>query len=220
MLKPPSKRAIVRFGDGRGFIVGAGHYRYVITAAHCLPFEQVPKPHLANGLSELTFGKIMGRVTAKRLTIWGQLCVFNLCDDIAVLGEPDSQELDDQHSAYKKFTARAMTIGNPPPALDSYRWADVPGSPAWVLSLAGDWQGCKLHNGDRFLTLDNGATIDGGMSGSPILNSDGAAIGLISTGNAGVGNNINPALTNCLPNWLLRRLDVAGESTYLAATPK
>ena len=48
-----AKRAVVQVGDGRGFVVGAGEYdRYVITAAHCLPRQ--PKPHLANGVPELT----------------------------------------------------------------------------------------------------------------------------------------------------------------------
>jgi hypothetical protein len=38
-------------GDGRGFVVSAGEYRFVITAAHCLP--QHPSPHLANRLRAL-----------------------------------------------------------------------------------------------------------------------------------------------------------------------
>jgi hypothetical protein len=38
-----AKRAVVRVGDGRGFVVSAGDDdRYIITAAHCLPKH--PKP--------------------------------------------------------------------------------------------------------------------------------------------------------------------------------
>jgi len=42
------------------------------------------------------------------------------------------------------------------------------------------------------------------MSGSPIIDANGAAIGLISTGDG----DMNPSLTDCLPPWLLRKLDV------------
>jgi hypothetical protein len=99
------RRAVIRVGDGRGFIVGAGDDRYVITAAHCLPpLDELPTPHLANDTANLTFRNIIGRVAAKRLTIWGELCVFSLCDDIAVFSAPDGQELYDEYERYKKFT--------------------------------------------------------------------------------------------------------------------
>jgi len=56
-----------RFGDGRGFLVGASEYdRYVITAAHCLPRH--PKPHLVNGPTELTFANLIGPPAKKRRT--------------------------------------------------------------------------------------------------------------------------------------------------------
>jgi hypothetical protein len=47
------------------------------------------------------------------------------------------------------------------------------------------------------------------MSGSPILNGDGAAIGLISTGSEGRGKNFHPSLEDCLPSWLWRELSCA-----------
>jgi hypothetical protein len=52
--------------------------------------------------------------------------------------------------------------------------------------------------------LADGRVTDWFMSGSPILNGDGAAIGLISTGST--DSNINPSLSDCLPPWLLRKL--------------
>jgi hypothetical protein len=58
-----AKRAVVRVGDGRGFVVGADEYRYVITAAHCLPKH--PEPHLANGPDELTYANLIGPVERK-----------------------------------------------------------------------------------------------------------------------------------------------------------
>ncbi len=56
----------------------------------------------------------------------------------------------------------------------------MPGAPAWLVSIdqsLGAMHGS--HNG-QFLSL-RGVKIESGMSGSPILNADGAAIGLIST---------------------------------------
>jgi hypothetical protein len=203
-----AKRAVVRVGNGRGFIVSAGEYdRYVITAAHCVPFDQLPLAHLANDATNLTFENIIGQLDAERQTICGELCVFNLCDDLAVFSAPDNQELSGECELFEQFTAAAMIIGYPPAMVESYKWADVAGAAAWVLSLVGEWQECKLHNGGRFLTLDKNATIDGGMSGSPIINEHGAAVGVISTGSSGFGDNVNSVLTDCLPPWLLRKLD-------------
>jgi hypothetical protein len=50
-----AKRAVIRVGYGRGFIVSAGESRYVITAVYCLPRYRIPRPHLANSVPELTF---------------------------------------------------------------------------------------------------------------------------------------------------------------------
>jgi hypothetical protein len=198
-------RAVIRVGDGRGFIVSAGESRYVITAAHCLPLDRLPTPHLANSASELTFPKIMGR---KRLTIWGELCSFSLTDDFAVLCEPDVECGEDHYIRFETFTKRAMPVGLSPDTVDPHLSKERPGQIAWTMSLAGDWQKCTVYNGGRFLTLDTGAKIESGMSGSPIVNDKGAAIGVISTGNSGVGSNLNPSLTDCLPPWLLRKLDI------------
>jgi hypothetical protein len=77
-----AKRAVVQVGDGRGFVVGAGEYdRYVITAAHCLPRQ--PKPHLANGVPELTYANLVGPLAKDERTIWAGLVVNNLVDDVA-----------------------------------------------------------------------------------------------------------------------------------------
>jgi hypothetical protein len=198
-----AKRAVVRVGDGRGFIVSAGDERYVITAAHCLP--QHPPPHLANGTSELTYPKIIGPLTTDERTIWAELCVDNLADDLAVLAEPDCQELSDQCAEYETFTEAAITIGKPPAVVPSYQWDTTPGTAAFVLSLGGEWQRCTVHNGGRYLSIKEADSIKSGMSGSPIIDAKGAAIGLLST--SGDSLSINPSLMDCMPPWLLRKLD-------------
>jgi hypothetical protein len=61
--------------------------------AHCLPRH--PKPHLANGVPELTYANLIGPLANDERTIWAGLVVDNLVDDVAVLAEPDGHELSD-----------------------------------------------------------------------------------------------------------------------------
>lgn len=210
-----AKRAVVQVGYGRGFVVSAGEYgSYVITAAHCLPRWRYPYPHLANSTTELTFPRIIGALGSKRKeqTIWAELCSISLTDDIAAFSEPDDQELCDQCEQYQAFAETAITIGNPPAIVPPYQWDETPRTVAFVLSLDGEWQTCTVHNGGRFLAISDGAEcIKGGMSGSPIINSNGAAIGLVSTGGGDDGGfNMHPSLGDCLPSWLLRKLKRRG----------
>ena len=202
--------AVVRIGDGgRGFILEvAESRRYVVTAAHCLPAERLPTPHLANSSQELTFPQFIGPLAkrAKR-TIWGELCVCSLTDDIAAFSEPDGQDFYEQAAEYGEFIdGAALKLGASPPTTPLGRIETH--TPAWVLSLDGIWMPCTVCtiNG-RFLMI-RGAEIESGMSGSPILNTDGAAIGLVSTsGGTTTGTHnfsINPILADCLPPWLLR----------------
>jgi hypothetical protein len=199
-----AKHAVVEIGGGRGFIVSGGESRYIVTAAHCLPSDRLPTPHLANSTSELTFPKIIGRIGAKRKTIWAELCVFALADDLAVFATPDGLDLYDQCTRYEKFTQRAMMVGEPPVSAEP--WKNPPGSAAWVFSLNGQWQRCTVVNNGRFLNVRPARLIKSGMSGSPIINDKGAGIGVVST--SGGDHSINPSLLDCLPTWLLRKLDV------------
>jgi S1-C subfamily serine protease len=199
-----ARAAVVQVGGGRGFVVAAGEDRYVVTAAHCVPREQRPTPHLAN-TSKLTCRDIIG-TRGKKPTIWGDLCVYILTNDVAVFTAPDAQDLSDRHDRYVSFTERrSMVIGRELVAIEPYLRTPANGAPAFVLSLAGEWHPCTVHYDGRLLTI-SGALIEGGMSGSPIINADGAAIGLISTSDAD-GMNIHPSLMGCLPPWLLAKLD-------------
>jgi Trypsin-like peptidase domain len=204
--------AVVQVGAGRGFIVGAADdQRYVITAAHCLPRSRYPSPHLGNSGSDLTFPRTIGPIGAKKRSIWGELCVLSLTDDIAVFAAPDEQALSDRYDEYEQFTNMAMSIGPPPPTVPPYEWDSVPGAPAWVLSIDRSWTPCAVHNNGRFLSV-SGVSIESGMSGSPIVNADGAAIGLISTSSDDDTFNMHPSLADCLPAWLSNRVLAARDA--------
>ena len=143
---------------------------------------------------------------SKQCTIWAELCVLNLVDDVAVLSAPDDQLLDEPHEEYVRFTATGMMVGEAPAITPPYQWRDIPGAPAWVLGLDLRWMPCTVHNSGRLLMV-RGPKIKSGMSGSPILNADGAAIGIVSTGSGDDHRGAN--LAGCLPAWLLRGLQAA-----------
>jgi hypothetical protein len=205
--------AIIRVGiGGRGFIVGAGTERYIITAAHCLP--HFPEPHLANSVNELSYPDILSVLGKPERRVWAELAEFNSASDFAVFGAPDSQTLSEEYEQYEAFTEHTtMRIGESPPPSPSMQLSDFDlmseadlswrpfgvEAPAWMLSLDDQCLRCMVRNNGRFLMATQGGQhIKSGMSGSPIINDDGAAIGLVST--SGSDNyNLNPSLSDCLP---------------------
>jgi hypothetical protein len=160
---------------------------------------------------------LIGPLAKGERTIWAGLVVDNLLDDVAVLAEPDGHELSDECKSYETFTtATAVMIGKPPIAVAPREWGITNGTAAWVLSLDRKWQPCLVHNGGRFLIIKN-RKIEGGMSGSPIIDANGAAIRLVSTGNgARESPGICPSLADCLPPWLLRKWTSRVEAVHSA----
>jgi hypothetical protein len=77
---------------------------------------------------------------------------------------------------------------------------DKPGrGAAYLLSLDGRWIGCTVTRYRTVLVVEDEGLVAAGMSGSPIVATDGKAIGLVSTGVR------NPVLHYCLPAWFFRR---------------
>jgi hypothetical protein len=63
-----ARKAVLRVGNGRGFVVqGADEQdRFVITAAHCLPF--IPLAHPMADISERTYDSLLGRLSKEPST--------------------------------------------------------------------------------------------------------------------------------------------------------
>jgi hypothetical protein len=79
--------------------------------------------------------------------------------------------------------------------------------PARLLALDGRSFRCKLRAGSRALWVKDAAEpMVGGMSGSPILNDDGAAVGIVCTG-SGSWSGPNPFLMRQLPRWFLDEIE-------------
>jgi hypothetical protein len=80
-------RAVIRVGDGRGFVVGTDRERFVITAAHCLP--RLPPSLSFSFIEERTYAKLLGPIGRKRTPVWAECCFVDPIADLAVLWSPD-----------------------------------------------------------------------------------------------------------------------------------
>ena len=204
--------SVVQVGDGRGFMVESldAFKRFepvshrIITAAHCLP--NLPPAHPMSYTEEHTFQKLLGPLDGGR-TVWAK-CVFaDPVADIAVLETPDSQALSDEADVFEELIeecSKAFRV-KAPPATRLH---------GWLLTLANVWAPCEVELFDRRLSITRANQgIMAGMSGSPILDDEGDAIGLVSTSTNALhgvdtAGDFEPCLSEALPGWLLRRLGV------------
>jgi hypothetical protein len=203
---------------------GAPHkQRVVVTAAHCLPY--MPPAHMASGWNERTYRRLIGPLGGELIAT--AECLFaDPVRDVAVLGPPDTDYMSDfvaacavdlnmfdppvkpdevaaahaylqEAAACEQLIATATTLPIAYPVVEKAR--------AWVLSLDGEWVArtvqCFPGSGVLSATLRRGErhNVDSGMSGTPILNDNGKAIGVCSTGSWDVD------LTASLPGRFLRR---------------
>jgi hypothetical protein len=180
--------AIVRVGAGRGFLVDGGRGRLVITAAHCLP--ELPPPMSISHLEERTYAQLLGGLHALP-TVTAECLFVDPVADIAVLGEPDGQILPEAWEAYERLVGEcgALTV------------SDSVSDSVLLLYLDGQWRPCALTASRQAFTIDAVPPIQAGMSGSPIMNVTGHAVGVVVT-----NQGLHPQLVNHLPAWLAREL--------------
>jgi hypothetical protein len=220
---PDFRKSIISVGGskgGRGFVIKTRARRLgkpvietptrrlVITAAHCLPRTPVAHPW-ANDDRTWKLLAPFGEEPA----ITAECLFVDPVADIAVLGSPDNESMYKEAEAYDELTesAKALPVG----ILKRELSAELPG---WLLSLAGDWFRCTVQYNDKLwmggLWTKTNGKIEGGMSGSPILADNGAAIGVLSCSGGVDQTEGGPhaRLGAHLPRWLL-------ESAVRKATP-
>ena len=181
-----ARLAIVRVGAGRGFVVEGRSGPLIVTAAHCLP--DLPPPMSFSMLEERTFQNLLGALEVPP-TIASECLFVDPIADIAVLGEPDHQELPELWEAFDNLVTASTVLSVSASAQDS----------ALMLYLDDVWRPCALHSFRRGFRIDAAPTIQAGMSGSPILNTTGEAIGVVVT-----NEGPHPKLADHLPAWLAR----------------
>lgn len=207
---------VVTVGSGRGFVMehrvyfdfadGNGYKKLrrkvVVTASHCLP--HAPKMPCYS-YQETTYAKLLAPL-GEEPSIWTQCLFFDPVADVAVLGEPDNQELLDEWDSY-----HALVNGRRP-----FATAAPESGEGCMLALDGvTWEPTTLEvhvtiGGNGFST---GPTL-AGQSGSPILDGKGRAVALVSMGSETSSNGVRtpnerwngpqPILKLALPPWLLR----------------
>jgi hypothetical protein len=207
-------KSLVRVGGGRGFVVQAcepPHQHYVVSAAHCLP--AIPQEG-----QEATFQNLLGPLGGE-ITVSAECVFIDPISDIAVLGTPE----DDDYEALIEPLG-PLKLGDAAPTE----------TPAYLVALDGRLIDCTVHMHflGRSLLIDNATgKIVPGMSGSPILSREGAAIGVVShsarpdaeafDGNEGMVpvDEYDPAprLIANLPGWLLVDLGASSMLRELSA---
>jgi len=221
------KHHVLKVGDGRGFVVDLGNRqgRAVITAAHCLP--QLPSCHLARYPEDETYQALLGHL-GDSSSVWAACRFVDPMADLAVLIAPDSQVLHNEADAYDELLAQfdplpiadapvmgreTITVGGGAITIDGQtrtsskyeierETAGV--GPVHLCSLDGRWIGARVSRRHGWLWVEPGSVVIPGMSGSPILSPEGAAIGVCSTGGDDVCQC--PVLVDKLSAELLREI--------------
>ena len=188
-----AQQAVIAVGVGRGFVVEARNqfYRPIITAAHCLP--GLPPAFPAMNLDEITYRELLGPLGAE-CSVWAECLFVDPVGDIAVLTGPDNQELWEEAEQYENLTeklSKCVPVGPPESK-----------SQGWLLSLENTVLPCKIETvGHTISVSEVEGGIAAGMSGSPILDQRGRAVGIVST-----NRDFHPCLAEMLPAWILRRI--------------
>jgi hypothetical protein len=163
----------------------------VVTAAHCLPV--LPPAHPASYTEERTYARLLGPLGKRKPTVFAECLFVDPVADLAVLSEPDSQDLSAECDAYQALVAGRPTLRIRARALRQP-------CHAWLLTLDGRWSGCTVTPSGRIATWlsmsdAESEAVAPGTSGSPILTDDGCAVGVVS-----VGTSMNPMLAVGLPD--------------------
>lgn len=181
-----------KFRDGRGFVIehrirvsildfetvqsrklsNSVKSRLVVTAAHCLP--NLPLAHAYPFPEERIYADLLRSLDTTKGKVWSQCLLADPVADIAVLGCPDEQALHEEADAYRALTddVPTLVIGKAQSgrgwllALDGVRW--IPTTIRLVSGIYG-----------TSLSID---PPEAGMSGSPILNDVGQAVGVVAIG--------------------------------------
>lgn len=220
------KPSVLNVGYGRGFVIEHrfeqppfegkrifADRRLVVTAAHCLP--HLPPRHAGSFWPGRTYRDLLGPLDGDA-NVWAECLFVDPVADVAVLGEPDDQEIgaaielpDDNtpNDAYHNLTDEPIPFRIGRIAQQGWEWEGW----ARLLGLDGEWVRVKASLHGRRLWIEGTPHNQPGISGSPILGDDGSAIGVVVMGGETVTaegarsparSGPHPVLAHDLPGWL------------------
>jgi len=173
----------------------------ILTAAHCVEF------YLSGGMA-------LGDYIIEEIqTIHGKLKVTSWAvepvSDIAVLGPLDAQAFCDEVEEFEGFCNQTRPI---PLCLKKPNYADV--IPVWIYTHKKTWiwgkalnYSCNKYISKIFIKTNQ--NIEGGTSGSPIINEEGELISIVSNAGGTKGitrEGLNPFPLFALPFWLYKQI--------------
>jgi hypothetical protein len=205
-------------GFGRGVLVGG---QLLLTAAHVvIPALAHVSPYpLDAALIGLSLGDhVVLELTTTREIVHVAPYALDPATDIAVLGPLDAQVFWDKAEAYEAWCNATAPV---PLCLDD--WAPWQPTPVAVYTHHGTWLAGTAEHGDptsHIIWASFPEGIEGGTSGSPIVNMQGAIVGIVSQfggtepdalerGRSG-GRAPRPHLT--LPVWVMQHVRQAMET--------
>lgn len=177
----------------RGVLVPGG---FILTAAHCIKWDGTGG--LALGDHSIETIKTMRGDCFRVSTV-----AADPFSDIAVLGPADAQEFLQDYLAFEKWheDTDAVPISKNLPR--SNKKLDVhilTHDQGWIEATIGDYSAGPHRSGRLWLESDR--EINGGTSGSAIVNSWGQLIGVVSQSSDSNGSGPQPIAKLALPRWV------------------
>jgi len=183
---------------GRGVLVQGN---LIITAAHCIEFSVKGEMALGEYFTE----------TIK--TSHGDLIVSPIAleplSDIAVLGPIDGQEMPEEAEKFELFCEAVNRV-----IISSREFDLFEQIPVFIFNHHNTWvKGTvmKCKNNASTLVLESDEAIEGGTSGSPIVDESGELVGIAShatIAKPGEGSNGSiPYVKQALPVWVIREIE-------------
>jgi hypothetical protein len=200
-MRAEIERAVVTLlaKGGRGILVNGG---VVLTAAHCVEYKTEGEMILGDFFLE-------DIETSQGDSFKIEPYAVEPVSDLAALGATNIPELIQEVVKFANFCEKTKPVTlclKPPPIGESY--------PIYIYTHKGMWvKGCGYGTDTGIMFFDAEAPIEGGTSGSPIVDDSGELVGIVLNANesAGTCTGSGPSLIHALPVWILAMIRDAGE---------
>lgn len=189
------ERATVRLPNkgGLGVIV---RNNLILTAAHCIDFRTDCSMTITNSFNE--------KIEYDGRQLLALIYAVEPVKDIAVLGEPDTQDYCEEWENYVNTLDSIEPVEISSEELEPLR--DIP---AFIYTHKRTWQEVIVRqNGKKVpLLMISGALIEGGTSGGPVVDQKGHLLGVISwTSNTPPYGGRIPRPHLSLPVWAVEKI--------------